>query len=272
MTLKPLLQPIDQTSEFAVVSNTVVGASITLTKTGVPIATTRVAELELAWRGQAMEAFEDAPDLEDEDHRLWQADFTGSGKTEVLVYSRKWFNWWLGTFTADKLSWRLIANTKGFGDLLDGHHPIWIGDFAGIGMMQVLFYYNIDQHWWLGTIAGGVLTWELAAKPARFGDGLDGDHPVHIGDFAGLGKDQVLIYLRAKGACCGMSLTSCARNGQSSPPSSTTARPRCCPISISPSNTAANYTAPTHWSGSTRKSNAAPTSSAFSPTRRRLSG
>jgi len=65
--------------------------------------------------------------------------------------------------------------------------------------------------------------------------------------------------------CCGMSPTSCRRSGQSSPPSPTTARPMCCPIWISPNNTAANYTAPTRSSGSTKRSNAAPTSSASFP-------
>jgi putative transposase len=38
----------------------------------------------------------------------------------------------------------------------------------------------------------------------------------------------------------------CGRNGPSSRRSSMTARPMCCPISISPSNTAASCTAPTH--------------------------
>ena len=45
--------------------------------------------------------------------------------------------------------------------------------------------------------------------------------------------------------CCATSPTNCGRNGRSSPPSSTTARPMCCPTWISPNNTAANYTAPT---------------------------
>ncbi len=45
---------------------------------------------------------------------------------------------------------------------------------------------------------------------------------------------------------CAMSPTNCGRNGPSSPHSSMTARPTCCPISTSPSNTAASYTAPIH--------------------------
>jgi transposase-like protein len=66
--------------------------------------------------------------------------------------------------------------------------------------------------------------------------------------------------------------TNCGRNGQSSPRSSTRARPMCCPISISPSSTAANCTAPTHSNGLTKKSSAAPMSSASSPMRPRSSG
>ena len=72
--------------------------------------------------------------------------------------------------------------------------------------------------------------------------------------------------------CCAMLPTNCGRNGRNSPPSSTTARPMCCPISTSPSRIAANCTAPTRWSGSTKKSNAAPTWSGSSPTKPRSFG
>jgi FAD binding domain len=51
-----------------------------------------------------------------------------------------------------------------FGNLLDGKHPIWIADFAGVGHAQVMFYYSGDGTWWLGDMAGGKLNRELASN------------------------------------------------------------------------------------------------------------
>src|SRR6266446_1283021 len=158
MTLTPILQPLDQTTEFAVVSNTVIDAAITLLKSSAAILTTRVSDLDLNWAFCANALF---GDVGDSDHRLWQGDFTGSGKTQILFYYRGDGNWWLGTVSGTTLTWQLVGNTTGFGNLLDGSHPIWIGDFAGVGRQQVLFYYRGDSNWWLGTITGATLTWQL---------------------------------------------------------------------------------------------------------------
>jgi hypothetical protein len=67
--------------------------------------------------------------------------------------------------------------------LLDGQHPIWIGDFGGVGHAQVLFYYQGDHNWWLGDVVGGQLQWALIGNTAGFGGLLDGQHPIWIGDF-----------------------------------------------------------------------------------------
>jgi hypothetical protein len=42
----------------------------------------------------------------------------------------------------------------GFGNLLDGNHPIWIADFTGDGHAEVLFYYSGNGNWVLGNMGG----------------------------------------------------------------------------------------------------------------------
>jgi hypothetical protein len=112
----------------------------------------------------------------------------------VLFYYAGDSNWWLGTISSGALSWQLVGNTRGFGNLIDGHHPIWIGDFSGVRHAQVMFYYNGDSNWWLGTVAGGALSWQLVGNTRGFGNLLDGQHPIWIGDIAGVGHAQVLFY------------------------------------------------------------------------------
>src|SRR5262252_1533703 len=91
-------------------------------------------------------------------------------------------NWWLGTVGGNgQLTWQLVGNTAGFGQVSDGR-PFWIGDFAGIGHAQVLFYYPGDHNWWLGTITGGKLNWGLAGNTAGFGQVADG-RPFWTGNF-----------------------------------------------------------------------------------------
>jgi hypothetical protein len=79
MTLNPILHSLDQTTEFAVVSNTVIDAQITLATPTAPVLTARVADLDLNWAFAANALF---GDLGDNGHKLWQGNFTGSGKTD----------------------------------------------------------------------------------------------------------------------------------------------------------------------------------------------
>lgn len=55
----------------------------------------------------------------------------------------------------------------GFGNLIDGQHPVWLGDFTGSGRTQVLFYYGGDGNWWLGDTANGQLGWSLVGNTGR---------------------------------------------------------------------------------------------------------
>jgi len=118
----------------------------------------------------------------------WIGNFTGSGTSEVLFYSPGDQNWWLGTFTGTQMGWALASNTSGFGNTQND--PTWIGDFAGSGKSEVLFYSPGDQNWWLGTFTGTSLGWTLAGNTKGFGNTQS--DPTWIGDFTGSG--DLLFY------------------------------------------------------------------------------
>ncbi|MFL6137914.1 MAG: exo-alpha-sialidase, partial [Frankiaceae bacterium] len=122
----------------------------------------------------------------------WIGDFAGIGHDQVLFYSPGDQNWWLGTCNATgTMTWKLAGNTKGFGNTANDR--TWVGDFSGTGHDQVLFYSPGDQNWWLGTCnATGTMTWALAGNTKGFGN--TASDPTWIGDFAGIGHDQVLLY------------------------------------------------------------------------------
>jgi hypothetical protein len=61
-------------------------------------------------------------------------------------------NWWLGSMANGKLNWSLVSQSAGFGNLIDGKHPVWIADFTGAGQAEVLFYRG-DGNWWIGNMA-----------------------------------------------------------------------------------------------------------------------
>jgi len=137
--------------------------------------------------------------LQDGQHQSWIGDFSGAGHAQVLFYYKGDGNWWLGDIQAGVIHWSLVSQSAGFGNLLDGSHPIWIGDFSGVGHAQVLFYYKGDGHWWLGNMAGGQLQWSLVSQSGGFGNLLDGQHPIWIGDFSGVGHTQVMFYYSGDG-------------------------------------------------------------------------
>ena len=131
---------------------------------------------------------------------IWIADFNGSGTEDILMYSPGDHNWWLGSLPAGgQLSWQLVGNTAGFGNLADGR-PIWIGYFSNITMPEVLFYYPGDKNWWLGSFsAGGAnLSWQLAGNTAGFGNVWDG-RPFWIDDFDADARSNVLFHYPGDG-------------------------------------------------------------------------
>ena len=68
----------------------------------------------------------------------------------MLFYDANDSAWWLGDFAGG--GWQPVDNTAGFGNLNDGQHLFWTGDFGGAGRAQVLFYDANNSDWELGTI------------------------------------------------------------------------------------------------------------------------
>ena len=67
---------------------------------------------------------------------IWLGNFNGDGKTDILFHFGGDKTWWLGTHDGNKIQWNLVSNTNGFGDLLDGSHSIWTGDFNADGVYR----------------------------------------------------------------------------------------------------------------------------------------
>jgi C1A family cysteine protease len=123
---------------------------------------------------------------------FWTGDFTGDGRSDVLFYYPGDRNWWLGRINGTTLTWTLVGNTDGFGQVWDGR-PFWTGDFTGDGATDILFYYPGDCNWWLGHVSAGQLQWNLAGNTAGFGQVGDG-RPFWTGDFTGDGKADLMFF------------------------------------------------------------------------------
>jgi hypothetical protein len=52
-----------------------------------------------------------------------------------------------------QLNWTMVSKTVAFGNLLDGKHPVWVGDFTGVHRRQILLQYVGDGNWWLADFA-----------------------------------------------------------------------------------------------------------------------
>ncbi len=135
----------------------------------------------------------------DNNHVFYGGDFTGDGKSDIMVFGGNDNNWRLGTSDGTNLTWSVVSNTGNFGGLLDGAHRTFTGDFTGDGKADALFYYSGDNHWWLGTSSGTALTWSLVCT-STFGNLLDGTHGLYVGDYNGDGKKDLLVYNNSDGS------------------------------------------------------------------------
>ena len=125
-------------------------------------------------------------------------DFTGSGKTEILFYTPKDGDWWLGHFSDTHMDWTLVGNTSGFGNLLEDHR-FWLGHFTNLDQIDLLFYTAADGNWWLGRFSDKQqLRWSLACNTSNFGN-LDDDRPFWVGDFLGTKRADLLFYTPGDG-------------------------------------------------------------------------
>jgi hypothetical protein len=74
----------------------------------------------------------------------------------------------------------------------------WIGDFAGDGRSEVLYYLRSRRGWYLGSWASGSLVFSQAGDTSGFGQLGDG-RPFWVGDFDGDGADELLFHSPADG-------------------------------------------------------------------------
>jgi len=155
-----------------------------------------MAASTMTWSNVANTGF---GNLLDGAHRAWQGDFAGAGADQILFYYRGDGNWWLGQMAGGRLTWTLVANTAGFGNLLDDRHALVRGEFSGNGRSSLVFYYNGDGNWWLGASDGSALNWKNLGSTSGFGNLLSADHRILTGDFTGDGKRDVLFYYAGDG-------------------------------------------------------------------------
>ena len=71
----------------------------------------------------------------------------------------------------NQLNWNFVGNTANFGNLLDGHHILWDGDFNGDGRADILFHFSDYQNWFLGRydLANNQLNWNPIGNTNFFG-------------------------------------------------------------------------------------------------------
>ncbi len=95
---------------------------------------------------------------------FWIGKFIEAEQMNLLFYTPADGNWWLGYLEEERLNWKLAGNTAGFGNLADGR-PFWTGNFTSSSRTDILFFSPVDNHWWLGTVVGTQLQWNLANSP-----------------------------------------------------------------------------------------------------------
>jgi PASTA domain-containing protein len=80
-------------------------------------------------------------------YRAWSGRFTQAQRTEVLIAGDT--GWWL-VFGLEGGHWTSHGvGTTGLGPMSDGR-PVWIGDFNGDGVHEVLFFRLSDDNWFMG--------------------------------------------------------------------------------------------------------------------------
>jgi hypothetical protein len=142
---------------------------------------------------------------------FWTDYFSSLTRQQILFYYPGDDNWWLGTVSGGQLNWTLAGNTAGFGHGINDGRPFWIDDFNADALADVLFYYPGDHNWWLGSIAGGQLNWQLVGNTAGFGNIWPGGS-FWTGYFSGVFRADVLFYAPWdgnwwKGTIAGQNLT-----------------------------------------------------------------
>lgn len=126
--------------------------------------------------------------------RMFTGDFTGAGRTQVLMYcANKVGGWMIATHNGSQLQWRHYGDFKELGDLTRPAVRFLVGDVRGTGHDQLLYYNAYEHRWRVAEIVADKLV--VTAGPAwgGLGDITRADRDTLLGDFAGLGHSQILV-------------------------------------------------------------------------------
>jgi M6 family metalloprotease-like protein len=132
-------------------------------------------------------------------HYIYVGSFSDSDLKSILFYHGRDSNWWLGTISNGALTWRGLGDTAGYGDLTDGAHLIWTGDFNGDGRDEIIMYHERDSNWWLGSIVNSRLTWSGIGNTAGFGPLIGNAHRFWVGNFTAYNQRQLLMHFSGDG-------------------------------------------------------------------------
>ena len=91
----------------------------------------------------------------------WNFDFPA----DILFFDSN-YNLWVALYgsASGNFTWSYLSQT-GFGNLLDGQHALFSGDFAGTGFSQMMFLDHMagDKNLWFGMpMSAGYMEWFLA--------------------------------------------------------------------------------------------------------------
>lgn len=85
-------------------------------------------------------------------YRSWSGRFTQAQQSEIL-FALSNSAWMLFTMSESQFALHGVGNTSGFGTM--SGLPFWVGDFAGDGVDEMLFYQPGDDNWWMGRFSPG---------------------------------------------------------------------------------------------------------------------
>jgi hypothetical protein len=138
-------------------------------------------------------------DLGDDAHQVFHGDFDGNGKIDLAFYAAATGELWLGLSSGGELSFSLAARVPGFGNLMDAEHRCFVGDFDGNGKSDLAFYYSGNGDLWFGLSDGRSLSFAPAGNVAGFGNLLDPSRMLHVGDFNGDGRTDLMFHFNGDG-------------------------------------------------------------------------
>jgi hypothetical protein len=132
-------------------------------------------------------------------HELFAGDVNGDGKTDAFFYYGGNGDEFFGISDGANLNWSKAGNVSGFGNLLDGSHSLFTGDFTGDKKTDFAFYYSGNGSVWLGTSTGTALSWAQISTASN-GNWIDGKHRTHVADYNGDGAADFFVYNQNDGS------------------------------------------------------------------------